>query len=359
MLLLSARTSCFIASRHMPPYRAWPRPAVVWGSWASKLASMACCAACSASVRRWGSESTDAATRFAPARLALPKAIVSAWPAQAERILVSASGTTTDGAARGAEPDRQGWPITRARLAGAGLSAQAHPTVPKCAGSDSAVPVDRLPVRAGSGLGSGRWRAAGAACLDLRQGRVLGACAAPGGKQTRHPSSTLVAAGDGRSTSTSPRPAARRAESATRRSVRGICMRAMPYSRSTPTGERRTYDRIIVDAPCSATAMRRHPDIRLLRVARLTRPLIWCAPIDYPVGIVGTLVPAAPVYCGSACCCRQRTRSRWRLSPRATRMHGRRTANRARYAMRRGYSYSPGIDDTMVFITPRCRSWRP
>ena len=208
---------------------------------------------------------TDAATRFAQPDW-LYQAIVSAWPAQAERILASLQGRPP--MVLRVALSQIGRADYLARLAEQGLSAQAHPTVPSALVLDSAVPVDRLP---GFEQGLVSVQDAGAqlaaACLDLRQGqRVLDACAAPGGKTLdilQHVGGLQVTALD---------VDAERLQRVAQNLQRGglhADLHAGDAAQPQHTNWGAShYDRILVDAPCSATGvMRRHPDIRLLRRA--------------------------------------------------------------------------------------------
>jgi 16S rRNA (cytosine967-C5)-methyltransferase len=102
--------------------------------------------------------------------------------------------------------------------------------------------------------------------LDLRPGqRVLDACAAPGGK-TCHivehcPEVAEVVALD--------RDAARLelvAENVERLELERVRLVAADAARPESWWDGRPFDRILVDAPCSATGViRRHPDIKVLR----------------------------------------------------------------------------------------------
>jgi 16S rRNA (cytosine967-C5)-methyltransferase len=103
--------------------------------------------------------------------------------------------------------------------------------------------------------------------LDARKGqRVLDACAAPGGKAAhlleRTPALQLVALDVDRSR------LARIRENFTRLGVHGDIVHG---DAATPTDwwDGQPFDRILLDAPCSATGViRRHPDIRLHRQPR-------------------------------------------------------------------------------------------
>ena len=207
----------------------------------------------------------DAATRFAQPDW-LYQAIVSAWPAQAERILASLQGRPP--MVLRVALSQIGRVDYLARLAAQGLRAQAHPTVPSALVLDNAVPVDSLP---GFEQGLVSVQDAGAqlaaACLDLRQGqRVLDACAAPGGKTLdilQHVGGLQVTALD---------VDAERLQRVAQNLQRGglhADLHAGDAAQPQHTNWGAShYDRILVDAPCSATGvMRRHPDIRLLRRA--------------------------------------------------------------------------------------------
>ena len=155
-----------------------------------------------------------------------------------------------------------------ATLADAGIPARPHATVPGALVLDRPVGVTRLP---GFDSGLVSVQDAGAqlagAYLDLAPGqRVLDACAAPGGKTLdilqRCPQLEVTAL------DVDSERLARVAQNLDRA---GLSAELVTADAAAPAGQawaERRYDRILVDAPCSATGvMRRHPDIRLLRRA--------------------------------------------------------------------------------------------
>lgn len=154
------------------------------------------------------------------------------------------------------------------RLAEAGHSAWAHPLAPDAVVLDEPVPVERLP-----GFDSGAVSvqdAAGqqaAVLLDAWPGhRVLDLCAAPGGKAChileRQPEVGELVAVD--------LEAARLERVRSNLERLGLDARLIAGDGTRP-GEwwdGHAFDRILLDAPCSATGVvRRHPDIKLLRQA--------------------------------------------------------------------------------------------
>ena len=131
-----------------------------------------------------------------------------------------------------------------------------------------------------------------------------------------------------------------------------------PIARSGAWGAQR-YDRILVDAPCSATGvMRRHPDIRLLRraadVAGLVRrqaailAALW--PLLAPGGrllyVTCSLLPAENAQQVDVFLAAMQTPKRWNCRP------------RPEPAVARVYSCSPVSMTRTGFITPRCRRGR-
>ncbi|MGC4029391.1 MAG: 16S rRNA (cytosine(967)-C(5))-methyltransferase RsmB [Steroidobacteraceae bacterium] len=152
-----------------------------------------------------------------------------------------------------------------ARCAAAGIGAQPG-LVPTAVVLDEAVDVRLLP---GFAHGEVSVQDAGAqhaaVLLDARPGeRVLDACAAPGGKAghilERTPEADLVAL------DVAPARLARVQENLDRLGVTAELVAADLAAEGWWDG--RPFDRVLLDAPCSATGViRRHPDIKLLRRA--------------------------------------------------------------------------------------------
>lgn len=154
------------------------------------------------------------------------------------------------------------------QLDAAGFSARPHPTVVSALELEQPVAVSRLP---GFSQGHVSVQDAGAQLaapwLDLQPDlRVLDACAAPGGKTLhllQHEPSIKLTALD-----VDPSRLRRVAENLQRS---GLSAELVAADAADPNGHAwatPAYDRILVDAPCSATGvLRRHPDIRLLRRA--------------------------------------------------------------------------------------------
>ena len=201
------------------------------------------------------------------ARHALPgwlhHAIADAWPAQLEAIA----------AAYQEHPPmtlrvnrRQGDASAyAARLLAAGICARTQPLAPDALLLDQAVDVTALP---GFTEGAVSVQDAGAQLagplLDARPGqRVLDACAAPGGK-TAH---LLELVDDLNMTAVDIDPARLERVGETLHRL-GLQATLDVVDVAAPPMEWREqpFDRILLDAPCSATGViRRHPDIRLLR----------------------------------------------------------------------------------------------
>ena len=196
----------------------------------------------------------------------LYRAISMAWPEQATQILAALQERppltlrVDLGQVSRTDYARQ--------LAAAGLTARPHPSIATALVLDSPVSVDLLP---GFERGLVSVQDAGAqlagAYLDLHpRQRVLDACAAPGGKTLdilqRVPDLQVTAV------DLDPDRLVRVAENLRRA---GLDAELHAGDAAEPGGaawSARRYDRILVDAPCSAIGvMRRHPDIRLLRRA--------------------------------------------------------------------------------------------
>lgn len=180
-------------------------------------------------------------------------------------------------------------------LEAAGLQAAADPTAAQAVTLASPCEVGALP-GFGQGLVSVQDAAAqqAARLLSPRPGdRVLDACAAPGGK-TAH---LLELAPDGCEVTAVDIDAERLAR--VRETLRRLDLRAAlsQGDASDPAAwwDGRAYDRVLLDAPCSATGViRRHPDIKLLRrpedvddlVIRQGRMLTALWPLLKPGGIL-------------------------------------------------------------------------
>lgn len=190
----------------------------------------------------------------------------TAWPGQLDTILPALQTRPT--MVLRVDQRRIGRDAYVVRLHGAGLTALSHPTVPTALALDRPVAVADLPGFA-EGLVSVQDAGAqlAATYLDLSDGlSVLDACAAPGGKTLAILQSAArldVTALD------IDRGRLQKVEDNLRRGGVGARLFAgdAACSQGTDWGARR-YDRILLDAPCSATGvLARHPDIRLLRRA--------------------------------------------------------------------------------------------
>ena len=162
-----------------------------------------------------------------------------------------------------------GGKITRAayleKLADTGLAAQAVPEVDSALVLESPLPVEALPgFRAGEVSVQDAAAQLGAVLLDTQPGeRVLDACAAPGGKAAhileRAPQASLIAL------DIDALRLERVRENFARLGLAGAVVQG-DAARSADWWDGRSFDRILLDAPCSATGViRRHPDIRLHR----------------------------------------------------------------------------------------------
>lgn len=153
-----------------------------------------------------------------------------------------------------------------ARLREAGIAAHPSPVVPSALIVDAPIPVEKLPGFS-EGVVSVQDTAAqlAAPLLAPRPGhRVLDLCAAPGGK-TAHllehcPELLELVAVD-----IAPERTARIRENLARENLTATVVTGDATQPGT-WWDGRPYDRILVDAPCSATGViRRHPDIKVLR----------------------------------------------------------------------------------------------
>lgn len=198
---------------------------------------------------------------------ALQKAWPERWPAILEALQARAPMTLRVNLRR---IDRLAY---LRRLAEADLAGEALEVVPEAVVLGEPVAVDRLPgFREGLVSVQDAGAQLAARLLEVRPGqRILDACAAPGGK-TGH---ILELADDLDVTAMDVDPArlARVRENLERL---GLTARLLAGDAAEPPAAwlARPFDRILVDAPCSATGVvRRHPDIRLLRrsedIARL------------------------------------------------------------------------------------------
>ncbi len=205
------------------------------------------------------------------------------WPADWERIL-AANNAQAPMTLRVAL-DRASRAEYLATLRQQEVGAIAHDTVSSAVTLETPRRVDLLPgFRDGlvSVQDAGAQLAAG--LLDLRPGlRVLDACAAPGGK-TGHILEAPIQLGDVVAVELEPERAGRLAQSLERLGrqahVRTADLRALET-----WWDGQPFDRILLDAPCSASGViRRHPDIKLLRrpddrktLGRMQRQLLSAA----------------------------------------------------------------------------------
>ena len=152
-----------------------------------------------------------------------------------------------------------------ATLAAQGIAAQALVHGIDGIALDTPLPVARLPGFA-AGHVSVQDEAAqlAARVLDVRRGqRVLDACAAPGGKAMH-----LLEIVDGLMLTALDIDASRLARVADNARRLGVDCHIMQGDAASPDAwwDREPYDRVLLDAPCSATGViRRHPDIKLHR----------------------------------------------------------------------------------------------
>jgi 16S rRNA (cytosine967-C5)-methyltransferase len=196
----------------------------------------------------------------------LYESLTAAWPAQAGQLLEALQQRPP--MTLRVDTGQIGRAEYARRLAAAGIAARPHASVASALVLDAPLPVQRLPGFDGAMVSVQDAGAQLAAVyLDARPGqRVLDACAAPGGKTLhmlqRQPTLRLTALDI-------DRERLRRVEENLARAgcTAELVVGDAAQAEGTAWGGRR-YQRILVDAPCSATGvMRRHPDIRLLRRA--------------------------------------------------------------------------------------------
>ncbi|MFT3906941.1 MAG: 16S rRNA (cytosine(967)-C(5))-methyltransferase RsmB [Steroidobacteraceae bacterium] len=202
----------------------------------------------------------------------LYEALRAAWPRQAEQLL-AANNEPAPMVLRVAL-DR----VTRAAcleaLNAAGIGAQAIEWLPAAVRLERAVPVTGLPLFAEGAVSVQDAGAQLAAVLvDAKPGqRVLDACAAPGGK-----SGALLeqAGGALQLTAVDAQPERVALIAANlQRLGRTAQVHCADLAREPRWWDGRPFDRILLDAPCSATGViRRHPDIRILRRSGDIKPL--------------------------------------------------------------------------------------
>jgi 16S rRNA (cytosine967-C5)-methyltransferase len=152
------------------------------------------------------------------------------------------------------------------QLAQAGIAAAAAPDVASALRLAEPVAVDALPGFAAGAVSVQDLSAQRAAeLLELAPGqRVLDACAAPGGK-TGHILELLAGRGDVWAVD---RDAARLERVRDNHERLGLAATLVAGDATAPDGwwDGKPFDRVLVDAPCSATGViRRHPDIKVLR----------------------------------------------------------------------------------------------
>jgi 16S rRNA (cytosine967-C5)-methyltransferase len=196
----------------------------------------------------------------------LVRALSDAWGDRVEQILAANNGhppmvLRVNPAQMHAEDFLRSWRAL-------GRDAQALDWNPEAIVLEHAASVQTLP---GFDVGAVSVQDAGAQLaallLDARPGmRVLDACAAPGGK-TLHIAQRTPDLADLVAVDDDALRLARVRENLQRAGRDAVLVTADLTSRP-PSFEAGTFDRVLVDAPCSSTGViRRHPDIKLLRRA--------------------------------------------------------------------------------------------
>ena len=172
-----------------------------------------------------------------------------------------------------------------AELAAAGIAAQPSSVAATAVQVESPVPVEALPGFAAGAVSVQDTAAQLAApLLYLSPGqRVLDVCAAPGGK-TLHILESCAGLAELVAVDIAPERVARIRENLDRAGLSATLLSADATQPGT-WWDGRPFDRILLDAPCSATGViRRHPDIKVLRAP---------ADIQEVVEIQGRILEAA------------------------------------------------------------------
>jgi 16S rRNA (cytosine967-C5)-methyltransferase len=156
----------------------------------------------------------------------------------------------------------------QARLLAAGMEARPLPCCPTALELATPAAVDRLPgfVDGDASVQDGAAQLC-ALLLELGDGqRVLDACAAPGGK-TGHILESAARLDEVVAIDSDPRRLQKVRDNLQRLQLRATCL-AADAGDPQAWWDGRYFDRILLDAPCSASGVvRRHPDIKLLRRA--------------------------------------------------------------------------------------------
>ncbi|HKZ09987.1 MAG TPA: 16S rRNA (cytosine(967)-C(5))-methyltransferase RsmB [Rhodanobacteraceae bacterium] len=222
-------------------------------------------------LRRWLRErdglnatlNREQSTRFAHPRW-LVEALAHDWPDQVEDIL--AKNNQPSPPMLRVNPRRATREAVLLELAEAGIRAQPHPWLRDALQIDAHADLARLP---GFTKGHFSVQDGAAQCaadlMDLHDGmRVLDACAAPGGKachMLEHADLELLAL---------EREPARASSIRSNLERLHLSCELRNGDAGDPAAwwDRKPFDRILLDAPCSATGViRRHPDIKLHRRA--------------------------------------------------------------------------------------------
>lgn len=151
-----------------------------------------------------------------------------------------------------------------ARLEAAGMQAETQPGLAQALRLSAPCPVTSLPGFADGDVSvqDGAAQLAAPWLLDSIRGRVLDACAAPGGKSAH----LLELGGDDIDLTCIDIDAGRAAAIRDNLTRLGLNATVSVGDASTPDGGGKPLNGILLDAPCSASGViRRHPDIKLLR----------------------------------------------------------------------------------------------